>query len=102
MKNLAILLACLLSGCAGIATYSIRPFYDQQTQHYVCCETLIVNGKDIASIVVDVAKTGENYTIHLQESGVGATAPVTAQGEVVSTVAKSVSDAAISAAKFIK
>ncbi|CAB3731259.1 hypothetical protein [Paraburkholderia rhynchosiae] len=89
-----------LSGCAGVATYNVRPFYEPTQQKMVCCEAVVTNGKDIASVVVDVAKTGDDYTIHFQESGVGATAPVTAQGAVVSDVATAVSNAAAAAIKL--
>lgn len=101
----AALVLCLLaalSGCAGISTYSIKPFFDQDLQKMVCCAVLITSGKDISSVTVDAVKTGDDYTIHIHESGVGATAPVTAQGAVVSNVANAVSNAAISAAKLIK
>jgi hypothetical protein len=89
-----------LSGCAGVATYNVRPFYETTLQKVICCEAVITNGKDISSVSVDVAKTGDDYTIHFQESGVGATAPVTAQGAVVSNVATAVSNAAAAAIKL--
>jgi hypothetical protein len=89
-----------LSGCAGVATYNVRPFYETTLQKLVCCEAVITNGKDISSVSVDVVKAGDDYTIHFQESGVGATAPVTAQGDVVSNVATAVSNAAAAAIKL--
>ncbi len=100
--GVALALASLLSGCAGIATYSVRPFYDTTSQKVICCEAIITNGKDIATVNVDITRTNDTYTIHFQESGVGATAPVTAQGAVVSNVATAISNTAVSAAKFIK
>lgn len=96
-----LMAACSLSGCAGIATYSVKPFYDDASKKVICCEALITNGKDIAVVNVDITRTDDTYTIHFQESGVGATAPVTAQGAVVSNVATAISNTAISAAKFI-
>lgn len=98
----ALVLVGILSGCAGIATYSVKPFYDDASKQVICCEALITNGKDIATINVDITRTNDTYTIHFQESGVGATAPVTAQGAVVSNVATAVSNTAITAAKLIK
>lgn len=94
-------LAMLLSGCAGTATYSVRPVYDAAAGRFICCEAIAFNGKDIAALQLDVTTSPDgSVTIHFQESGVGATAPTAAQGAVVSNVATAVSNAAAAAIKF--
>ncbi|AOJ62505.1 hypothetical protein WJ32_08560 [Burkholderia ubonensis] len=97
----AAALALLLSGCAGTATYSVRPFYEPGVGRMVCCEAIAFNGKDIAALALDVTTSPDGVvTIHFQESGVGATAPAAAQGAVVSNVAAAVSNAAAAAIKL--
>ncbi|KVO11705.1 hypothetical protein [Burkholderia ubonensis] len=97
----AAMLAVLLSGCAGTATYSVRPFYEPGVGRMVCCEAIAFNGKDIATLSLDVVMSQDGtVTIHFQESGVGATAPAAAQGAVVSNVAAAVSNAAAAAIKL--
>lgn len=97
----AAALAVLLTGCAGTATYSVRPFYDAGAGRVLCCEAIAFNGKDIAALALDVTTSPDGtVTIHFQESGVGATAPAAAQGAVVSNVATAVSNAAAAAIKF--
>ncbi|RQZ08887.1 hypothetical protein DF105_00860 [Burkholderia stagnalis] len=94
-------LVVLFSGCAGTATYSVRPFYEPTAGRMVCCEAIAFNGKDIAALALDVTTSPDGaVTIHFQESGVGATAPAAAQGAVVSDVATAVSNAAAAAIKF--
>ncbi|KVV12426.1 hypothetical protein WK77_06325 [Burkholderia ubonensis] len=93
--------AVLLSGCAGTATYSVRPFYEPGVGRMVCCEAIAFNGKDIAALALDVTTSPDGVvTVHFQESGVGATAPAAAQGAVVSNVAAAVSNAAAAAIKL--
>lgn len=95
------ILALLLSGCAGQATYSIHPFFDKDAREIVCCQADIQNSKDIGAVTVHVVKSGDNYTFDLQETGVGATAPIAAQSKAVSDVSAAVSSAAATAAQFI-
>lgn len=103
MKSILAALACAfcLAACAGQAVYSVHPFYDQETQKFVCCQADVRNSKDIGLISVHITKTGDNYTFDLQEAGVGATAPITAQSKTVSSVSQAVSDTAASAAKIL-
>lgn len=96
----AALLALLLSGCAGQATYDVRPFYDSASKQVLCCAASITNGKDISSVTVHVQKTTDGYALDFSETGVGATAPITAQSQSVSAVAGAVSNAAAAAAKL--
>lgn len=100
----AALAVCVvvLTGCAGIATYNVRPFYDQASKQVICCEATITNGKDISTVSVHVTKVGADYTMDFNETGVGATAPITAVTSIASGVAGAVTDAAITAAKFAK
>lgn len=96
----AALLALCLTGCAGQATYDVRPFYDEASKQVLCCAASIANGKDISSVTVHVQKTADGYTLDFSETGVGATAPITAQSQSVSAVAGAVSNAAAAAIKL--
>ena len=100
---LAVLLASAVAGCAGTASYSVRPFYEPTTKQLVCCEAIAVNSKDISSLSFDLSmQPGGSVAVHFIESGVGATAPITAQGQVTTSVAGAVSNAAAAAIKFTK
>ncbi|MBN3757251.1 hypothetical protein G3N95_30215 [Paraburkholderia sp. Tr-20389] len=96
----AALLALALSGCAGQAAYDIRPFYDEASKQVLCCAASITNGKDISSVNVHVQKTADGYTLDFSETGVGATAPITAQSQATTAVAGAVSSAAAAAIKL--
>jgi len=76
MKRAIVSLILLaLGGCtslqqAGTASYTIRPMLiDGRT---VCCEVAVVNGKQYASLDATLIKTGDDYTVTLQERGVEA------------------------------
>lgn len=100
IRALLCLALVALSGCAGTATYSVKPFYEPNLKKMVCCEALAINGKDISALQFDLTTSTDGVVIvHFQETGVGATAPVTAQGAVVSNVATAVSNAAAAALK---
>ena len=97
-------LACVavaLSGCAGQATYQVRPFYSPDLHKMVCCEASVSSSRDIASVTVDAVKTGDDYQIHFSETGVSASAPINAQSQTVGAVAGAISNTAISAAKIL-
>ena len=96
----AALLAICLTGCAGQATYDVRPFYDEASKQVLCCAASIANGKDIASVAVHVQKTADGYTLDFSETGVGATAPITAQSQATAAIAGAVSNAAAAAIKL--
>jgi uncharacterized protein YceK len=64
-----------LSGCAslqsaGSATYTVQPF--AVDGKLVCCQVSVADGKERAALTLDVIKSGDNYTIHLDERGVQA------------------------------
>jgi hypothetical protein len=100
---LALLLAAALQGCAGTASYAVRPFYEPTAKQFVCCEAVATNSKDIATLTFDLSmQPGGAVTVHFTESGVGATAPITAQGQVTTAVAGAVSNAAAAAIKLTK
>jgi hypothetical protein len=100
MKFAIILLCFSLTGCAGQATYDIRPFYDEASKQVLCCSATISNSKDIASVTVHVQKSADGYVLDFSETGVGATAPLTAQNAAISNIAAAASNVAISASKF--
>jgi hypothetical protein len=95
MIRAALALCLLLCGCAGTASYAVRPFYEPNTKQMVCCEAIAINSKDVGALSFDLStQPGGAVTVHFTENGVGATAPMTAQGAVVSNVAGAVSNAA--------
>lgn len=100
IRALLCLALVALSGCAGTAAYSVKPFWEPNTQKMVCCEASVLSRKDIASVTVDVNKTGDDYQIHFSETGISATAPIAAAGVTASAIAGAVSNVAVSAAKF--
>lgn len=100
MMRAALLFPVLLAGCAGQATYDIRPFYDETSKQVLCCAATITNGKDISSVSVHAAKTAQGYTLDFSETGVGATAPIQANTAAVSAVAGAISNAAAAAIKL--
>lgn len=96
-------LACVaaaLSGCAGQATYQVRPFYSPDLHKMVCCEASVSSSRDIATVTVDAVKTGGDYQIHFSETGVSASAPINANTAAVSAVAGAVTATANAAAKL--
>lgn len=95
----AALLALCLGGCAGQASYDIRPFYDESSKQVLCCAATIENSKDISSVTVHVQKTADGYTLDFAENGVGATAPIQANTAAVAAVAGAVSNTAAAVIK---
>ena len=76
MKILFIALSVLLlSACsslqnAGMAEYSVKPMIiGEQT---VCCEVIVKNGKEYASLKAKVVKRGDDYSVELEEQAVHA------------------------------
>lgn len=101
MKALALALLLSLSGCAGQAAYSVKPFYEPNLQRMVCCEAVALNSKDIAALSFDLATSVDGVvTVHFNETGVGATAPTAAQGAVISNVATAAGNAAAAIVKL--
>jgi len=92
-----------LGGCAGTAHYTVEPFYEPTAQRLVCCRAEAFSGKDVSAVTFDLSmQPGGTITVHFTETGVGATAPLTAQGQTVGAVAGAISNTAISAAKILK
>lgn len=62
--------ACGVLQTAGLAEYTFRPMViDKQT---ICCEVTIKNGKEYASLKAKVQKTGNDYSVELDEQTVQA------------------------------
>ena len=99
---LAGFLLAMLTGCAGIATYRVRPFYDQAAGRVLCCEAAITNGKNVATVNVHFAMAGDAYTIDFAETGVVASAPIDSAGAIASSVSAAVANAAAAAVKLSK
>jgi hypothetical protein len=97
----AIAAALCLTGCAGQAAYSVKPFYEPSLQRMVCCEAVALNSKDIAALSFDLTTSVDGVvTVHFNETGVGATAPTAAQGAVISNVANAAGQAAAAIVKL--
>lgn len=100
---LACAAAVTLASCAGTAHYTVQPFYDASAQRMVCCRAEAFSGKDVSAVTFDLSmQPGGSITVHFTESGVGATAPITAQDQVTTAVAGAVSNAAAAAIKLTK
>ncbi|MGN6085769.1 hypothetical protein [Trinickia sp.] len=92
-----------LAGCAGTAHYSVSPFYEPALGRMVCCRADATNSKDISSLQFDLAEQpGGTVTVHFTETGVGATAPIKAEGATTAAVAGAVSNAATAVIKLTK
>jgi hypothetical protein len=101
IRALLCLAPLALSACAGVATYSVQPFYESNTGKVICCQATARNGKDISSLTFDLSMAPNNtMTVHFSETGVGATAPLTAQGAVISNVATAVGNTAAAIVKI--
>lgn len=85
--------AIILSGCtslqsAGVADYSVRPIVIGEKT--ICCEIIVKNGKEYASLKARIEKTGDNYRVEFEEQAVQAFA---GQAHVADTVAAGVTSA---------
>lgn len=100
MSRLVLALLLCLTGCAGQAAYSVKPFYSPDLKKMVCCEATVLSRRDVQSVTVDAVKTGDDYQIHFTETGINATAPIAAAGVTASAISSAVSNVAITAAKF--
>ena len=99
MKS-ALLLCLALAGCAGSATFDVRPFRDE-TGQMVCCAFHALDWRDIGSLTVDASKSADgSLVVHYSASAIGATAPLNAQGAVISNVATAVGNTAAAVVKI--
>lgn len=64
------LIGCASLNQAGTASYSMKPVLINDK--LVCCEVMINNGKQYASLDATLIKTGDDYTVTLSERGVEA------------------------------
>lgn len=97
-----ILLAASLSGCAGVASYTVEPFMDSTTGNLVCCRAIVLDAQDKASVTVTVQNgPGGTFNLSFSETSVSATAPIAANAVTASAVAGAISNTAISAAKIL-
>lgn len=87
------IVACitLLAGCAslqsaGVAEYSVKPIIIDK--HTVCCEVVVKNGKEYASLKAHIQKTGDDYTVDLEEQSVQAFAGQAKASAAVGTAVK--------------
>ncbi|HVA81507.1 MAG TPA: hypothetical protein VNF29_11335 [Candidatus Binataceae bacterium] len=98
---LACMAVAALGGCAGTAHYTVQPFYDPAAQRMVCCRAEAFSGKDVSAVTFDLSmQPGGSITVHFTEQGVGATAPLTAQGAVISNVATAAGNTAAAIVKL--
>lgn len=98
---IALLLGTLV-GCAGQASYRLRPFVDPNTGQIVCCEVLVTSSRDVQAVHAHATKDAAgNLTLDVTETGISASAPIQAQNGAISSVAGAVSNTAAVAAKLI-
>lgn len=64
------LIGCASLNQAGTASYSMKPVLINDK--LVCCEVMINNGKQYASLDATLIKAGDDYTVMLSERGVEA------------------------------
>lgn len=89
---LVLLCSLLLPACAslqsaGVAEYTVRPIViGEQT---LCCEITVRNGKEYASLKASIRKTGNDYSVDLEEQAVQAFAGQGKAAAAVATIAKS-------------
>lgn len=87
MKTLPLVLVALsLSACsalqtAGVADYSVKPIVIGKET--VCCEVSVKNGKEYASLKARITKTGNDYSVELEEQAVQAFAGQQKAADVV-------------------
>ena len=87
------LCSCASLQNAGTAEYSVKPFKDAEGT-VMCCEVLVRNGKEIASLEAHITKQGGDYSVDLKEQGVAA---FKGQG-IAADALKEIVDAAVKAA----
>lgn len=104
MKLIIIAVLSLLAGCsslqyAGNASYSVKPFITDKTSgSAICCEVVITDGKERASLDLHVVKTGDSYDITLSERGITAFAGQTIAAGATQAAIEAAAQAAASAA----
>lgn len=86
MRTLVIFAALLLGACtsiqsAGVADYTVRPIV--LGEKTLCCEVIVKNGKEYASLKASIKKTGDDYSVELEEQAVQAFAGQQRAAEVV-------------------
>jgi hypothetical protein len=92
----------MLSGCAGSATFSVKPFREPVNGEMVCCEFDAMDWRDIGALSIDASKSADgSLVVHFNESAVGATAPTAAQSAAITGIAGAVSNAAAAAIKIV-
>ena len=97
VKIIALASVALLAGCsslqnAGMVEYSVEPIVTEAST--ICCKVSVKNGKEYGALKAHVKKTGGDYEVTLEETGVAAF-----KGQQVSADAlKGIVDAAVNAA----
>lgn len=67
----------------------------------VCCAFHALDWRDIGSLTVDASKSADgSLVVHYSASAIGATAPLNAQGAVISNVATAVGNTAAAVVKI--
>ena len=103
---LVLLVAVTLSGCvnlyAGISRYEISPLQDANGKISGCCVLRVTSGKEYAAINAKFIKTGDDYSIVLDEQQIAAFKGQAVVASAASDVAGAISSTAIVAAKLIK
>ncbi|MDB6082230.1 MAG: putative lipoprotein [Gammaproteobacteria bacterium] len=106
IRALLCLSVLSLAGCvnlyAGISRYEISPLQDANGKITGCCTLRVTSGKEYAAINAKFIKTGEDYSIVLDEQQIEAFKGQAVIASAASDVAGAISNTAIAAAKLIK
>jgi hypothetical protein len=106
MKAAAFALLFPLAGCvnlyAGISRYEISPLQGPDGRVIGCCTLRVTSGKEYQTINAKFVKTGDDYSIVLDEQNIEAFKGQAAVASAASDVAAAISNTAISAAKILK
>lgn len=89
----------VLAACVGTARYEVQPFYDAAGQ-LICCKASVSSSKDVGAVTVRVTNTPEGFTLDFAETGVSASAPITAGGGIASSILAAVASAAATAVRL--
>lgn len=107
IRILCALALATLAGCAsltdaGIARYTVEPYFDTVQQAWVCCRATVVSGKNVQAVHVKATKAADgSYSVELVEQGIDASSGQQISSQAASNVAGAVSKAASQAASSL-
>lgn len=101
MKAVIVLASLALAGCAGVSTYTVKPYTDTLTGQTLCCEATVRSSRDVGAVSVHATRQPDgSYTLDFSEHDVSASKPVAAQAVEVNGISTAVSNTAAAAIKL--